>query len=196
MLRIVRKAYDWVLHWSGTPQAVPALCLISFTESSFFPIPPDVLLVAMAVSIPTRAFYFAFLCTVSSVLGGMFGYLLGYSFMELVGNWIVKIYHLEPVFDKIRESYKAYEIWTVLVGSFLVHPYKIFTLASGALKVNFSLFSLGAIGGRGSRFFLIAGLIYYFGAPVKVFIDKYFNLLFIAFSVVFIICLYAIKYLF
>ncbi len=196
MLRIVRKAYDWVLHWAGTPKAVPALFLISFAESSFFPIPPDVLLIAMAVSVPTRAFYFSMICTISSVLGGMFGYLIGYSFMELIGVKILSFYHLEPVFEKIRSSYKAYEIWTVLIGSFLVHPYKIFTLASGALEVDFTIFSLGAIAGRGSRFFFIAGLIYYFGAPIKVFIDKYFNLLFIAFSVVFLAFIYALKFLF
>ncbi|OGW14945.1 MAG: cytochrome B, partial [Nitrospinae bacterium RIFCSPLOWO2_12_FULL_47_7] len=177
MLSIVRKAYDWVLHWAGTPKALPALFLISFAESSFFPIPPDVLLIAMTVSIPTRAFYFAFVCTISSVLGGMFGYLLGFAFMEVVGKGIVHLYHLEGVFEKIRVSYKTYEIWTVLVGSFLVHPYKIFTLASGALEVNFPMFTLASIAGRGSRFFLIAALIYRFGAPVKVFIDKYFNLL-------------------
>ena len=196
MLSIVRKAYDWVLHWAGTPKALPALFLISFAESSFFPIPPDVLLIAMTVSIPTRAFYFAFVCTISSVLGGMFGYLLGFAFMEVVGKGIVHLYHLEGVFEKIRVSYKTYEIWTVLVGSFLVHPYKIFTLASGALEVNFPMFTLASIAGRGSRFFLIAALIYRFGAPVKVFIDKYFNLLFIAFAVVFILCIYIIKFLF
>lgn len=196
MLSIVRKAYDWVLHWSSTPQAVPALFAISFMESSFFPIPPDVLLVAMSVTVPRRSFYFAMVCTVSSVLGGMFGYLLGYGFMELIGNWIVKLYHLEDIFRKIGESYRRYEIWTMLVGSFLVHPYKIFTLASGALEVNFPLFTLTSIAGRGSRFFLIAALVYKFGAPVRQFIDKYFNLLFIAFSVVLIACIYAIKYMF
>lgn len=196
MLSIVRKAYDWVLHWAGTPKAVPALFLISFAESSFFPIPPDVLLVAMAVSLPTRAFYFALVCSVSSVLGGMFGYLLGFAFMELIGNAIVQFYHLEAIIEKIRLMYKANEILTMLIGSFLVHPYKIFTLASGALEINFPLFTLGSIAGRGSRFFLIAALIYKFGAPVKVFIDKYFNLLFIAFAIVFILCIYAIKFLF
>ena len=104
-MRFLRKTYDWILHWSSTKHALPALAILSFAESSFFPIPPDVLLIAMAVAVPLKAFRFAAVCSVASVLGGMFGYLLGWQFMDLVGIHIVEFYHLQAQWDKIGNWY-------------------------------------------------------------------------------------------
>lgn len=195
-MRFLRKSYDWILRWSATKHAVPALAILAFAESSFFPIPPDVLLIAMAVAVPLKAFRFAAVCSVASVLGGMFGYLLGWQFMDLVGTRIVEFYHFQEQFAKIGEWYEKYNAWAVGAAGFTPLPYKVFTLAAGAFEINFAVFVLASLVSRSARFFIVAGLIYKFGAPVKAFIEKYFNLL----SIVFIVLLFAgfvlIKYIF
>ncbi len=195
-MRLLRKTYDWILHWSATKHALPALAILSFAESSFFPIPPDVLLIAMAVAVPLKAFRFAAVCSVASVLGGMFGYLLGWQFMDLVGIRIVEFYHLQAQWDKIGGWYKEYNAWAVGAAGFTPLPYKVFTLAAGAFEINFPVFVLASLVSRSARFFIVAGLIYKFGAPIKVFIEKYFNIL----SIVFIVLLFAgfvlVKYIF
>ncbi|MDH3257216.1 MAG: DedA family protein [Nitrospinota bacterium] len=195
-MRLLRKTYDWVLHWSATKYALPALAILSFAESSFFPIPPDVLLIAMAVAVPLKAFRFAAVCSVASVLGGMFGYLLGWQFMDLVGSRIVEFYHLQAQWDKIGGWYEEYNAWAVGAAGFTPLPYKVFTLAAGAFQINFPVFVLASLVSRSARFFIVAGLIYKFGAPIKVFIEKYFNIL----SIVFIVLLFAgfvlVKYIF
>ncbi|MEE9498352.1 MAG: YqaA family protein [Nitrospinaceae bacterium] len=195
-MRLLRKTYDWILHWSATKHALPALAILSFAESSFFPIPPDVLLIAMAVALPLKAFRFAAVCSVASVLGGMFGYLLGWQFMDLVGTRIVEFYHFQEQFAKIGSWYEEYNAWAVGAAGFTPLPYKVFTLAAGAFEINFPVFVLASLVSRSARFFIVAGLIYKFGAPIKVFIEKYFNIL----SIVFIVLLFAgfvlVKYIF
>ncbi len=195
-MRFLRKTYDWVLHWSTTRYALPALALLSFAESSFFPIPPDVLLIAMVVAVPMKAFRYAAVCSVASVLGGMFGYLLGWQFMELVGTPIVEFYHLQAQWDKIGGWYEKYNAWAVGAAGFTPLPYKVFTLAAGAFQINFLVFVLASLVSRSARFFIVAGLIWKYGAPIKIFIEKYFNIL----SIVFIILLFAgfvlVKYIF
>ena len=195
-MRLLRKTYDWILHWSTTKYALPALAILSFAESSFFPIPPDVLLIAMVVAVPMKAFRFAAVCSVASVLGGMFGYFLGWQFMDLVGTPIVEFYHFQEQFAKIGSWYEEYNAWAVGAAGFTPLPYKVFTLAAGAFEINFPVFVLASLVSRSARFFIVAGLIYKFGAPVKVFIEKYFNIL----SIVFIVLLFAgfmlVKYIF
>ena len=195
-MRLLRKTYDWVLHWSATKHALPALAVLSFAESSFFPIPPDVLLIAMAVAVPMKAFRYAAVCSVASVLGGMFGYFLGWQFMDLVGTPIVEFYHFQEQFAKIGSWYEEYNAWAVGAAGFTPLPYKVFTLAAGAFEINFPVFVLASLASRSARFFIVAGLIYKFGAPIKVFIEKYFNIL----SIVFIVLLFAgfvlVKYIF
>ena len=168
--------YDWVLHWAATPYALPALFFISFVESSFFPIPPDILLIAMTVAVPALWLRFSFFCSVASVLGGMFGYLIGYQFMELIGNRIVDLYHLQAKFEKIG----------VAAAGFTPLPYKIFTLAAGAFKINFPTFVLASAISRSARFFLVGFIIYKFGPPIKILIEKYFNLFSIVFFILFL----------
>ena len=106
-MKFFRSTYDWVLHWATTPYALPALCIISFVESSFFPIPPDILLIAMTVAIPRLWIRFSLFCSFASVLGGIFGYLIGYQFMDLIGQRIVDFYHLQETFDKIGGLYNC-----------------------------------------------------------------------------------------
>jgi membrane protein YqaA with SNARE-associated domain len=193
---LLRNLYDWVLHWAETPYGVPALFLLAFAESSFFPIPPDVLLIALAISIPTRAFRYAFICSVGSVLGGMFGYLIGWQFYEMVGKPIVVFYKGEALFGKIQGMYDHYGFWAVFIAGFTPIPYKMFTIASGVFKYEFPGFLIASILSRSARFFLVAGIIWYFGPKIKHFIEKYFELLVIAFTAALIGGFLVVKYVY
>lgn len=193
-MKIFRSLYDWVLHLAATPYAVPALFAISFIESSFFPIPPDVLLIAMTVAVPALWFRYAVLCTGASVLGGMFGYLIGWKFMDVVGLKILNFYHLQEKFDKIGEIYKEYEAWAVAGSGFTPIPYKLFTLAAGAFKIDFTTFVLASTVGRAARFFLVGFLIYKFGPTVKLWIEKYFGWFSILFFVSLFLGFYLLKF--
>ncbi|MDQ7783976.1 MAG: YqaA family protein [Desulfomonilaceae bacterium] len=176
------------------PYAVPALFLLAFSESSFFPVPPDVLLIALAISIPSKAFYFAAVCSVGSVLGGMLGYLIGYEFMEVVGNRIVAFYGFMDKWQAVGELYNNYAAWAVAIAGFTPIPYKVFTIAGGAFKIDFLVFVLASFVSRSARFFLVSTLIYYFGPPIKSFIDKYFNTLAIVFAVLLVGGFVLVKY--
>ncbi len=179
----LRRLYDWVLHWAETPYGVPALALLAVAESSFFPVPPDILLIALAISIPRRAIRYALICTVASVVGGMLGYAIGVYGYELIGQRIVSFYHGEAVMEKVRVWYDAYGFFGVLIAAVTPIPYKVFTIASGVFDFDFSTFLAASVLGRGLRFFTVAGLIYAFGAPIKSFIDRYFNKLAILFVI-------------
>ena len=190
---LIRKLYDWVLRWAATPYAIPALFIVSFVESSFFPIPPDVLLIAMVVAIPAGWLRFALICSVGSVLGGMFGYLIGYQFMDLIGNRIVGFYHFQEKWDKIGLLYEKYNAWAVAAAGFTPLPYKVFTLSAGAFKINFPIFILASAASRSARFFLVAALLYKFGPPVKALIEKHFNLFTVVFCVLLVLGFFILK---
>jgi membrane protein YqaA with SNARE-associated domain len=193
-MKLFRSAYDWVLHWAATPYALPALCAISFVESSFFPIPPDILLIAMTVAVPALWIRFSFFCSIASVLGGMFGYFIGYQFMDLVGQRIVDFYHLQATFDKIGGLYHEHQGWAVAAAGFTPLPYKIFTLAAGTFKIDFPTFVAASTISRSARFFLVGYLIYKFGPPIKALIEKYFNLFSIVFFVLLVLGFYLLKF--
>ena len=189
----IRKLYDWVLQWATTPYALPVLFIIAFVESSFFPIPPDILLIAMVVASPIGWFRFAFVCSVGSVLGGMFGYLIGYQFMDLIGNRIVAFYHFQEKWGKIGLLYDKYNAWAVAAAGFTPLPYKVFTLSAGAFKINFPTFALASALSRSARFFLVAALMYKFGPPFKILIEKYFNIFTIVFMVLLVLGFFILK---
>ena len=193
-MKILRKTYDWTLLWAANPFAIPALFVLSFAESSFFPIPPDVLLLAMAVAVPKKSFYFATICSVASVLGGLFGYYLGYAFMDIIGNKIVEFYNFHDKWEAISALYSKHEGWAVVAAGFTPLPYKVFTLAAGAFKIDLKIFFMASLISRSARFFLVGGSIYFFGPPVKVFIDRYFNILSIAFFFMLFFGFLLIKY--
>lgn len=174
-----------MLHWAETPYAVPALFLLAFAESSFFPVPPDVLLITLSLSINRRAFYYASVCLIGSVLGGIIGYGIGLYGYEAIGRPIVDFYHGQEVMESIRLQYDQYGFIGILIAAITPIPYKIFTIASGVFTFDFKMFVLASIIGRSTRFFLVAALIWKFGLPIRNFIDRYFNLL----SYVFIILL-------
>ncbi|OEU67294.1 MAG: cytochrome B, partial [Desulfobacterales bacterium PC51MH44] len=183
---MLRRLYDWVLSWAETPYGTWALFLLAFSESSFFPIPPDILLIALAVAIPRKSLKYALICSVGSVLGGCFGYLIGWQFMASIGDRIIDFYGLTPKFEYIAALYNKYDAWAVGIAGFTPIPYKVFTISAGAFNINFSVFVIASMLSRSARFFLVGGLIYIFGPTIQSFIDKYFNILAIAFTVLLI----------
>jgi len=191
-----RKLYDWVLHWAETPYGSWALFLLAFSESSFFPIPPDVLLIALAVAVPRKAMRFALICSVGSVLGGCFGYLIGWQFMGSIGAKIVVFYGLDDKVDYIGNLYRNYDAWAIGVAGFTPIPYKVFTIAAGMFKINFAVFIVASFLSRSARFFLVGGLIYLFGPRIQLFIEKYFNILAVAFTILLITGFVVIKHFF
>lgn len=193
-MQLLRSLYDWVLHWAATPYALPALFIVSFAESSFFPVPPDVLLIAMTLAVPALWMRYAFFCTAASVLGGMFGYLIGLKFMDVAGDKILELYHLQDKFDKIGNLYREHEAWAVAGSGFTPIPYKLFTLAAGAFKIDFPTFVLASTLGRAARFFLVAALIYKFGPAVKEWIEKYFGWFSLLFFVLLFLGFYLLKF--
>ncbi len=195
-LSIIRKTYDWVLHWAYTPYGSFALFILAFTESSFFPIPPDVLLIALAIGAPSKSFRFATICTVGSVLGGMFGYLIGMMFFELIGLKILAFYGFIDKFAVIKEMYLRHDVWFIGIAGFTPIPYKICTIAAGTFGSNFPIFVLVSALSRGARFFIVSALIWKFGENIKNFIDKYFNLLSILFVILLILGFIILKVIF
>jgi len=194
----IRRLYDWVLHWAETPYGTPALATLSFAESSFFPIPPDVLLIALDLGKPKRAFYYALVCSVASVLGGMLGYFIGTALWHLLSGFFFSyIPGFTPeVFAKVAKMYGTYGFAAVLIAGFTPIPYKVFTIASGVFGMNFPLFVLASALSRSARFFLVSTLIYFFGEPIKKVIDRYFDLLALAFVVLLVLGFVMIKYVF
>ncbi len=192
---MLRRLYHWVLHWAETPYGSWALFLLALAESSFFPVPPDVLLIALAISIPARSFRYALICSVGSVIGGMIGYMIGYQFMDLVGIKIVEFYGFTSQYAAVGDLYDRYNAWAVGIAGFTPIPYKVFTISAGAFKIDFFVFLIASAISRAARFFLVGWLIYRFGSGIKIFIDRYFNILAIVFTVLLVGGFIAIKYL-
>jgi|TARA_B100001105_G_scaffold215569_1_gene181073 membrane protein YqaA with SNARE-associated domain len=194
-MNYLRRLYDWVLHWAETKYGVPALFLLALAESSFFPIPPDVLLIPLALGARSKALRFALVCSVASIAGGMVGYGIGYfSWWNGAGAYsAVAIFffnHIpgfsEQVFLNIQEKYEIYNFLIVFTAGFTPIPFKIITISAGAFSVNFPMFLLASTISRSVRFFLVALLIRQFGEPITAFIEKYFNILSIIFTILLI----------
>ena len=179
----MRSLYDWVIKWAESPYASWALFILALAESSFFPIPPDVLLIAMIIACRKKAFFYALICSAGSILGGVIGYLIGYGAWEVVGEPIVQFYSGEAYIEKIKILYDTYGFYGILIAAVTPIPYKVFTITSGLLKYNFFQFFIATIIGRPLRFFTVALLLYLFGEKIKNFIDKYFNILTIVFTI-------------
>ena len=194
-MNFLKKTYNWTLEKAQHKNAKWYLSLISFVESSFFPIPPDILLIPMALASKARALFYAFMCTLFSVLGGILGYAIGYFFYNSVGIYIVDFYHLENSFNIFENYYKEFGILIVLGAGITPFPYKFITIASGVFGLNIFLFIIVSIIGRGLRFYLIAILLYFFGEKIKLIIDKYFNILTIVFFILLVGSVFIIRFL-
>ncbi len=181
----MRRLYDWVLHWADTPSGPAALFVLALAESSFFPVPPDPLLIALCLGAPRRSLRFAASATVASVLGGVIGYAIGAGGWQLVGDWFFTyVPGVSPAaFARVQALYDRWDFWAVFLAGLTPIPYKVFTLSAGVFGIDFPVFLLASVLSRGLRFFAVAGLIYRFGAPIARFIDRYFDLLAILFGV-------------
>ncbi len=194
-MNFLKKLYNWTLSKANHKNAKWYLCLVSFAESSFFPIPPDLLLIPMALANKYKALFYAFICTLSSVIGGIVGYAIGYFFYNSVGFYIVEFYHLENSFNIFENYYKELGILIVLGAGITPFPYKFITIASGVFGLDIFLFIIVSIFGRGFRFYLISVLLYFFGEKIKLFIDKYFNILSIVFFILLIGSVFIIRFI-
>ena len=169
-----KRLYHWTLSLAESPRATWALGLIAFAESSFFPIPPDVILVPMSLAKPKRAWFYAGLCTVASVLGGVVGYAIGALFFDTIGSWLISLYGYG---DKVGALKLFYDKWGwafILVKGLTPIPFKLVTIVSGLLHYNFFLFVLLATITRGARFFILAAFLNNFGEPIKAMLEKHF----------------------
>ena len=193
---IFRRLYNWVLHWAETPYGTPALFVISFAESSFFPIPPDVLQIALSVSKPKRSFYYAAVSTVASVLGGIVGWLIGFALWAAVkGFFFGYVPGFTPEnFEYVRKLYGDNAFLAIFAAAFTPIPYKVFTIAAGVFDISLWTLIVASVLGRAGRFFSVATLIYFVGPKVKTLIDKYFELATILFFVLLVLGFLAIKF--
>ena len=200
----LKNLYNWVLEWSDSKWGAVALFLLAFTEASFFPIPPDVLLIALCLGLRSKALKFALICSIGSALGAVFGYSIGYFLwwntvgeFSAIANFFVDIIpgFSSELFYDIKQKYDEWNFWIIFVSGFTPIPFKVFTVSAGAFNINFNLFLLASIISRSARFILIGGLIWRFGEPIKDFIDRYFNILAILFTVLLIGSFFIIKYL-
>jgi len=192
----MRRLYDWVIRLAGHPRAIPAMGVVSFAESSFFPIPPDVMLVPMILANRQKAFKIAVVCTVCSVLGGLLGYAIGFYFFETIGAWVVKTYGLQAGLEKFRDEFTRYGTWVILIKGLTPIPYKLVTIASGAAHFDLFTFVWASIVTRGVRFFLVAALLWKYGEPIRAFIEKRLTLVMWTFLIVLVGGFVAVKFLF
>jgi membrane protein YqaA with SNARE-associated domain len=170
---MLRSLYDKVMRLAGHPQALWWLALIAFLESSVFPIPPDVMLVPLVLAAPQRAFRYAAVCTVASVIGGWVGYAIGYALFETIGRPIIAFYHLQAGFECFSGTFNRYGAWIVLIKGLTPIPYKLVTITAGVTHLDLTTFSIASVISRGGRFFLVALLLWYFGEPIRRFIERY-----------------------
>ncbi len=192
---MLQRAYDWTMRKAAHPKAAHALFWVAFAESSFFPVPPDAMLIPMVVANRAKAWTYAAICTVGSVIGGILGYAIGYYLYETIGLWVINFYGLLEQFEGYRALYNEWGLWIILIKGLTPIPYKIVTIASGAAAFNFWVFLGASIITRGARFFLVAGLLYWFGNPIREFIEKRLTLVTTVFVVSLVAGFVIIKYL-
>lgn len=192
---MLRRIYDRVMLLAEGPQAEKWLALVSFTESSFFPIPPDAMIVPMVLARPERAWRIAFICTVASVVGGFFGYAIGYFLYETVGRQIVDFYGYQAAFEKFHHQFQEWGLWIILIKGMTPIPYKIVTIASGVAHFDLAVFAAASLATRAARFFLVAALLKAFGPPLRTFIERYLTLVTTALLLAIVGGFVALKYI-
>jgi membrane protein YqaA with SNARE-associated domain len=192
---MLRRMYDWTMAQAARPNALRVLGVVSFAESSFFPIPPDAMILPMVLARPDQAWRIALVATVTSVLGGIAGYAIGYYLFETIGLWVINLYGYADKFDAFRAAYAEWGLLIILVKGLTPIPYKIVTIASGAAAFDFWIFVAASIATRGVRFFLVAALLKYFGPPIRTFVERRLTLVTTVFVVFLVGGFVAVKYL-
>lgn len=192
---MLRKLYDWTMEQAAGAKAPYVLGTVSFIESSVFPIPPDVLLIPMVIAERLKAWWYALICTVTSVLGGLLGYAIGALLFNEVAQPILEFYGYAGKFDKFAAQYNDWGAWIVFIAGVTPFPFKVITIASGATALNLPIFILASIVARGLRFFVVAALLYYLGPPIRAFIERRLGLVFSIFVVSLVGGFVVLKYL-
>ena len=180
---MIRRLYDWTMSLSRSPHALWALAIVSFVESSVFPIPPDVLMIPMIIARPRRAFLIAGIATLASVLGALLGYYIGAALFETVGRPVLDLYGKAADFDAFAVTYNEWGAWAVLIAGITPFPFKVITIASGVTGLSLPVFVIASLIARAFRFFLVAALLWRFGAPIEGFIERRLGLVFSLFCV-------------
>lgn len=195
---MLHRLYDWIMSLAATRHAEKALFSVSFIESSVFPIPPDVLLIPMVLAQRGKWLRIALICTLGSVIGAFAGYAIGAFLFETIGRPILEFYGKAEAFEQISTWYNhsSWGGWAIFFAAITPFPYKVLTIFSGSTGFNLVAFTLISLIGRGARFFLVAGLLYRFGEPIRQFIEKYLGLLFVLFLLLLMGGFYTVKYLF
>lgn len=195
---IHRRLYDWVLRWSAHPRAGLALFLLAMAEASVFPVPPDVLLIAVVLARPARRYLTAFVCTAGSVIGGVLGYTIGLGLWSAVGGWMFR--YMSPIgftpenFERVQRAYQDNAFLAVFTSGFTPIPYKVFTIAAGVFEIGLPVFFAASLLGRAGRFFLVAELVGRLGPRVLPFIEKYLGWLTLAFAALLILGFWVLKF--
>lgn len=192
---MLQRLYDRVLRLASSEHAVPALAVVSFIESSFFPIPPDVLLIPMVLATPRRALRLAAIATIASVIGGYLGYAIGYYAFAAIGQPILEFYHAMDRYEALKASFDAYGAWIIILKGATPIPYKLLTIAAGAFKFDLASFTLASLISRSLRFFLVALLLYFYGEPIRLFIERRLTLVTSAFVAILVGGFIAVRYL-
>jgi len=192
---MLRRLYDWTINLARSPYALWALAVVAFVESSVFPIPPDVLMIPMIIARPSRAFVIAGVATVASVLGGLAGYGIGWGLFETVGRPVMEFYGKDAYFAEFAQRYNDWGAWVVLFAGVTPFPYKVITIMSGVTGLSLPVFMVASALARGLRFFIVAALLWKFGAPIRDFIERRLGLMFTLFMVLLIGGFAAVRYL-
>jgi len=192
---MLRKLYDWTMSLADSRHALWALALVSFAESSVFPIPPDILLIPLIIARPRRAFVLATVCLVASVLGGLLGYFIGAQLYDSVGQPVLAFYGKERYFAEFAATYNQWGAWAVLIAGITPFPFKVITILSGATALNLPIFLIASILARGVRFFVVAALLWKFGEEIRHFIERRLGLMFTLFLILLLGGFFLVKYL-
>jgi membrane protein YqaA with SNARE-associated domain len=170
------RLYQWLMQQATRPSAKFVLAAVAFAESSFFPFPPDFMLIPMAIANRAKAFILAGICAISSVLGGILGYAIGFYFMSTLGQWVINTYGLEQAFAGFQETFQSYGFWIIALKGLTPIPYKLVTIASGASHLDLGMFILASMISRTTRFMMLSAIIWYFGEDAKQLFEKHFKL--------------------
>jgi membrane protein YqaA with SNARE-associated domain len=190
----IRNLYNKAMESADSPKAFRIFCGISFAESSFFPLPPDLLMIPMILANKSLAWRLAFWGTITSVLGGLFGYAIGYFLFEAIGTWIIETYHLQNAMTAFQNGYNEWGFWIIILKGVTPIPYKLVTISSGLARYDLPLFILASIIARGFRFYVLAAILFYFGPTARVFIEKYLTLCLTASLIIIVMGFVIVKY--
>lgn len=193
--RMMHRVYGWMMRMAGHEKAPQALFWVAFVESSVFPIPPDVMLVPMVLARPLKAWAYASICTIGSVIGGIAGYAIGYFLFEFIGQPVLRLYGYADRFDEFAKLFNEYGVWILIVKGMTPFPYKVLTILAGATHMALIPFIVASIVARAMRFYLVAALLYWFGEPIRHFIERRLNLLTTAFVILLVGGFVAIRFL-